>query len=110
MLKEDGRAYMIGDSATAGMSSSKTTLPLPSGLFSVYFSVRSNMGRFNGGRGIEGIGVPPHEVVAYDPDDLARGVDTQIRRAEVLLKRGLPVARVPYGASVPAAAAPHEAH
>ena len=34
MFKEDGRAYMIGDSPTAGMSSSKKTLPLPSGLFS----------------------------------------------------------------------------
>jgi len=85
MFKEDGRACMIGDSATAGMSSSKATLPLPSGLASVYFSVRSNMGRFNGGRGIEGIGVPPQAVVAYDPAELARGVDTQIRRAEELL-------------------------
>jgi len=90
MLKEDGRAYMIGDSATAGTSSSKTTLPAPSGLFAAYFSVRSNMGRFNHGRGIEGIGVPPHEIVAYDPEELARGVDTQIRRAEELLKKGLP--------------------
>jgi carboxyl-terminal processing protease len=96
MFKEDGRAYMIGDSPTAGTSSSKSTLPVPSGLFAAYFSVRSNMGRFNNGRGIEGIGVPPHEVVAYDAAELGRGVDTQIRRAEELLKRGLPKDEVPY--------------
>src|SRR4030095_4867268 len=71
MFKEDGRAYMIGDSPTAGMSSSKKTLPLPSGLFSAYFSVFSNKARFNRGRGIEGIGVPPNEIVPYDPKDLA---------------------------------------
>ena len=34
IFKEDGRAYMIGESATAGMSSQKTTIALPSGLFS----------------------------------------------------------------------------
>jgi hypothetical protein len=62
----------------------------------VYFSVRSNMGRFNEGRGIEGIGVPPHELVPYSPEDLARGVDTQIRRAEELLKQGLPQDKVPF--------------
>jgi len=98
MLKEDGRAYLIGDSATAGMSSSKTTRQLPSGKFSVYFSVRSNMGRFNEGRGIEGIGVIPNEIVPYDPNDLAAGVDTQIRRAEALLKSGWPTNVVPYTA------------
>jgi len=71
-------------------------LPVPSGLFSAYFSVASNKGRFNGGRGIEGVGVPPNEVVPYDPAELAKGVDTQIRRAEELLKGGLPKGRVPY--------------
>src|SRR6185503_16007801 len=53
MFKEDGRAYMIGPESTHGMSSSKETLPVPSGLFSAYFSVASNKGRFNAGRGIE---------------------------------------------------------
>ena len=96
MFKEDGRAYMIGDSPTAGMSSSKTTLPVPSGLFGAYFSVRSNMGRFNGGRGIEGIGVPPHEIIAFDPAELAHGVDTQIRRAGELLRQGLPKEKVSF--------------
>jgi C-terminal processing protease CtpA/Prc len=96
MFKEDGRAYMIGDAPTAGMSSSKTTLALPSGLFSAYFSVFSNKARFNRGRGIEGVGVPPHEVVPYDPKELAAGIDTQIRRAEELLTKGFPADVVDY--------------
>jgi carboxyl-terminal processing protease len=86
IFKEDGRARMIGESATAGMSSSKETLELPSGLFSIYFSVAGNKGRFNGGRGIEGIGVVPDPIVPYDPKDLAAGVDTLIQRAEDLLR------------------------
>ena len=96
MFKEDGRAYMIGDAPTAGMSSSKTTLALPSGLYSAYFSVFSNKARFNRGRGIEGVGVPPHEVVPYDPKELAAGIDTQIRRAEELLTKGFPADVVDY--------------
>jgi C-terminal processing protease CtpA/Prc len=96
MFKEDGRAYMIGDSPTAGMSSSKKTVPLPSGLFSAHFSVFSNKARFNSGRGIEGIGVPPHELVPYDPVELLAGVDTQIRRAEELLTKGFPENVVQY--------------
>lgn len=95
MFSEDGRAYMIGESPTAGMSSSKTTIELPSGLFALYVSVRSNKGRFNGGRGIEGLGVQPHEIVEFDPADLVRGVDTLIERAEALLK-DYPQDRVPY--------------
>jgi C-terminal processing protease CtpA/Prc len=67
MFKEDGRAFMIGESATAGMASQKTTIPLPSQLFELYVSTHSNKGRFNGGRGIEGIGVVPHEIVELDP-------------------------------------------
>jgi C-terminal processing protease CtpA/Prc len=96
MLKEDGRAYMIGPEATAGMSSQKTTIDLPSGLFQLYVSVGSNKGRFNNGKGIEGIGVAPHEVVPYDPADLANGVDTQIKRADELLSKGFPKNAVPY--------------
>jgi len=85
MFKEDGRGLMIGESATAGMSSSKETIELPSGKFSLYVSVNSNMNRFNNGKGIEGIGVPPHLVIEFDPADLAAGRDTLIRRAEELL-------------------------
>jgi glutamate carboxypeptidase len=98
MLKEDGRAYLIGDGPTAGTSSQKTTLAVPSGLFSVYFSVASNMRRCNGGRGIEGLGVAPHETVAYVPAEFAQGVDTLIHRAQRLLREGLPAATVPFAA------------
>lgn len=96
IFKEDGRAYLIGESATAGMSSSKTTIELPSGLFALHVSVRSNKARFNGGRGIEGIGVAPHEIVAFDPDDLAAERDTLVRRAAGILGKGIPAGVVPY--------------
>jgi C-terminal processing protease CtpA/Prc len=99
MFKEDGRAYMIGDGPTAGMSSQKETVTVPSGLLTVRFSVASNKGRFNGGKGIEGVGVPPHEVVPYDAQELANGVDTQIRRAEELLAKGFPPGAVAYDPS-----------
>jgi C-terminal processing protease CtpA/Prc len=95
MFKEDGRAYLIGDAPTAGSSSQKATLKVPSGLFTVRFSTGSNKGRFNGGKGIEGIGVPPNEVVPYVPEELRKGVDTQLRRAEEILKGGIPEI-VPY--------------
>jgi len=95
MFKEDGRAYMIGETPTAGMSSSKVTIPLPSGKFSLYVSVRSNKSRFQGGRGIEGIGIIPHEIVEYAQKDLAAGTDTLIERAEQILA-DFPQAKVPY--------------
>jgi len=96
MFKEDGRAYVIGDSPTHGMSSSKEKVPVPSGLFAAYVSVASNKQRFNAGKGIEGIGVAPNEIVPYDPAELAKGVDTEIRRAEELLKSGFPKGKVLY--------------
>jgi C-terminal processing protease CtpA/Prc len=96
LFKEERRAYVIGDTPTAGMSSQKVRLPLPSGLCGVYFSVRSNMGRYNERHGIEGIGIPPFEVVPYDPAELAGGRDTLIRRAEELLEKGFPGDEVDY--------------
>jgi carboxyl-terminal processing protease len=93
---EDQRAYMIGDTPTAGMSSQKTRITPPSGLFTVYFSVASNKGRFNRGRGIEGLGVQPHETVPWEAADLAAGLDTQIRRAEEILKAGIPAGAIDY--------------
>ena len=54
-------------------------------LFALVVSVASNKGRFQGGRGIEGIGVVPHELVAFDPADLTAKRDTLIMRAEALL-------------------------
>ena len=97
MFREDGRAYAIGESATAGMSSQKTTIELPSGNFSLYVSTGSNKERFNGGRGLEGIGFVPNEIVEFDPKDLAAGVDTLIRRADELLAK-FPEKDVPYKA------------
>lgn len=82
---EDGRAFGIGESATAGMSSSKTTIELPSKLFSLYVSVASNKARFQSGKGIEGVGVQPHEFVPFVAADLAAQRDTLIARAEALL-------------------------
>lgn len=91
---------MIGESATAGMSSSKEMIQLPSGCFEIRVSVYSNKLRFNEGRGIEGIGVVPHEIVEFDPKDLAAERDTLILRAELLLEQfstdGFPT-RVAYG-------------
>ncbi len=95
IFKEDGRGYMIGESATAGMSSQKTTIGLPSGSFELYVSVHSNKQRFQGGKGIEGLGVQPHELVPFDVDDLAAQRDTLIRRAEALLAK-FPQSAVPY--------------
>jgi len=46
--------------------------------------------RFHGGKGIEGLGVSPHELLSYDGAELLIGVDTQIRRAEELLQGGFP--------------------
>lgn len=85
MFKEDGRALMIGESATAGMSAGKETIELPSGKFALYVATSSNMARANGGRGLEGIGAVPQLLVEFDPEDLAQGRDTLIRRAEELL-------------------------
>lgn len=95
-FSEDQRACMIGDTPTAGMSSQKTRVPAPSGMFTAYFSVYSNKARFNRGKGIEGLGVQPHETVPWDTADLAGGVDTQIRRAEEILKNGIPKDLIDY--------------
>jgi C-terminal processing protease CtpA/Prc len=96
LFLEESRAYGLGDTPTAGMSAAKTTLPLPSGLCSVRFAVRTHMGRYNRGRGIEGIGLTPLEQLPYDPVELRAGVDTQIRRAEALLRGGFPEDAVDY--------------
>lgn len=97
MFKEDGRGYLIGDDTTAGMSGSKEDLELPSGKFRLHFVVRSHKARFNDGRGIEGVGIEPHEIVPYDPKDLAKGIDSLIARADALLKK-FPTNKVPYRA------------
>jgi carboxyl-terminal processing protease len=55
------------------------------GLPSAYFAIGSNMGRYNKGRGIEGIGIPPHTLISLDPADLCKGEDTLINEAEKAL-------------------------
>lgn len=96
MFKEDGRAFAIGESPTAGTSSGKAGIELPSGLFNLRVSIYSNKGRFNEGRGIEGVGVIPHEMVSFETDDLASERDTLIKRAVELLREGFPEGVVPY--------------
>lgn len=93
MFKETRRAYTIGDTPTAGTSSSKTVITVPSGLLSVRFAIASNMGRYNKGRGIEGIRISPHQTVPYLPEDLTAGRDTQITIAENLRLTGFPSGR-----------------
>ncbi|MDB6071057.1 MAG: hypothetical protein JWL81_2228 [Verrucomicrobiales bacterium] len=96
MFKETRRALTIGDSPTAGMSSSKTTVAVPSGLLTVRFSVFSNMARYNKGKGIEGLGIPPHQTIPYRAEDLIAGKDTLIAAAESLLQKGFPSDEVDY--------------
>lgn len=84
-FKEDLGFMLIGDGPTAGMSSQKKRIEVPSGLFAVSFSVRSNKQRFNGGRGIEGLGITPDRLTPTLAADLAGGIDTQIREAEQIL-------------------------
>ncbi len=96
MFKETRRAHAIGDTPTAGMSASKATLTVPSDLFAVRFAVHSNMARYNKGKGIEGLGISPHQIVPYRPDDLANRRDTQIVMAESLLQSGFPSEEVDY--------------
>ncbi|MEM7515963.1 MAG: S41 family peptidase, partial [Planctomycetota bacterium] len=98
IFREDGRAYTIGESPTAGMSATKTTIELPSGLASLYVATGSNMSRSNEGRGLEGVGALPHETVSFDAKDLAAGKDTLILRAEALLE-DYPQDDVPYDPS-----------
>jgi C-terminal processing protease CtpA/Prc len=87
LFKDDGRGYVIGESPTAGMSSQKTTIELPSKLFALYVSIASNKSSYNGGKGLEGIGVVPHRIVEFDPKDLDEKVDTLIKTAEALLAK-----------------------
>lgn len=95
-LKEEGRAYLIGPGTTHGASGSKKVEALPSGLLSVRFVVRSNKQRFNGGEGVEGLGIAPHEIVPYRPKAIANGDDPCIERALELARRGLPKKAVTY--------------
>jgi C-terminal processing protease CtpA/Prc len=100
MFKEDGRAFMIGPSPTHGMSAQKSEVEVPSKLFKVRFATSSNKQRFNGGKGIEGIGVPPNEVVAWNAKLMQDGIDPMVQRAEELLRKGFPKGAVAYAPKV----------
>ena len=89
-LKEERRAYLIGPGGTHGASGSKHEAKAPSGLFTVRFVVHSNKMRFNGGKGVEGLGIAPHEIVEYDPKVLVQGIDPAIARAVEVLEDGIP--------------------
>lgn len=93
-LKSEGRAYVIGPSATAGMSGRKEDLVLPSGLMTVRVTVSSYLA----GSEIEGFGVEPHEVVAFDSALLQQGTDPFLARAVELLSKELPQDAVRYRA------------
>ncbi len=98
MLKETGRAFVIGPSATAGMSGSKETIAVPSGLFSVRFVVKSHRVGVDSGADIEGVGVAPHRLVPYDAKSLVARVDPLIAAAEEILERGAPANVIRYAA------------
>jgi len=95
-FKEDGRGYLIGPEPSAGMSAQKQEIEVPSKLFKVRFATHSNKLRFQGGKGIEGVGILPHEIVPWDPALMQQGIDPMIRRAEELLKSGFPKGTVAY--------------
>ncbi len=95
MFKEDNRGYMIGESPTAGMSAVKESIDLPSGKFKLRVAVRSNKSYYQGGRGIEGIGVEPHETIPMELEDLQNGKDTQILRA-IAIFEDFPKSKVRY--------------
>ncbi|MFN0126388.1 MAG: S41 family peptidase [Verrucomicrobiales bacterium] len=99
---QESRGYGLGDSPTAGMSAAKMKLTVPSGQFSANFAVRSHRHRWNKGRGIEGLGISPTQVLPYDPGEMLAGIDTQIRRAEQLLQIGFPPDSIDYQPPVPA--------
>ncbi|MFG0320108.1 MAG: S41 family peptidase [Planctomycetota bacterium JB042] len=85
-LKSEKRAYVIGPSATSGMSGRKESFDLPSGLMTVRVTVSS----FSAGDEIEGYGIEPHEIVAFDRDLQGQGIDPFLHRAVELLSDGLP--------------------
>lgn len=91
-FKTSKRGYVIGPTATAGMSGQKEDLTLPSGLMTVRVTVASHTAE----KEIEGYGVEPNEIVAFDGEAMEEGIDPFIRRAEELLREGFPAGSVRY--------------
>jgi len=79
-----GNARLFG-SKTAGSSGRKRTWTFPSGIASVSVAVRSHWGI--AGRPIEFNGIEPDVKVEAVPEEVARGLNSAICRAEEYLKK-----------------------
>ncbi len=79
-----GKKARLFGSATAGSSSSKKDWSFPSGVATVRFSVASRKGL--NGKPIEFYGIEPDVAVESNPEDIARGVDTEMLAAEKYLE------------------------
>lgn len=83
-LAQLAQAHLLG-SRTAGSSTSKRQWRFPSGIASVTFSTRS---RWRGdGQSIEFNGIEPDEEIEAVPEEVARGLNSEILRAEEFLGR-----------------------
>jgi hypothetical protein len=81
-LAQNAGAHLLG-ARTAGASSSKRQWTFPSGIASVTFSTRSRTGLRN--QPIEFNGIPPDVELEAVPEEVAQGVNSEIRRAEEYL-------------------------
>jgi hypothetical protein len=95
-LARHAGARLLG-SRTAGSSSSKRTWTFPSGLASVTFSTRSRWRA--DGQPIEFNGIVPDVEIEAVPEEVARGLNSEILRAEEYLAAQL--AKPPTAAGVP---------
>ncbi len=77
-------ARLVG-SRTAGASSAKRQWPFPSGIASVTFSTRSRWR--SDGQPIEFNGIAPDDEIEPTPEEVARGLNSEILRAEEYLTR-----------------------
>lgn len=75
-----GSKTILLGAVTAGSSSSKKEWDFPSGVASIRFSVASRKGLK--GKLIEFYGIAPDIAVESDPEDLKKGLDTEIVEAE----------------------------
>jgi beta-lactamase regulating signal transducer with metallopeptidase domain/regulation of enolase protein 1 (concanavalin A-like superfamily) len=78
-LAQQGKAKLFG-SKTAGASSAKRIWTFPSGIASLSVPTRSRWGI--GGKPIEFLGIEPHVNVEAVPEELKRGLNCAILRAE----------------------------
>ena len=81
-LAQNAGARLLG-ARTAGASSSKRQWTFPAGIASVTFSTRSRMG--TRGQPIEFNGIVPDLELEAVPEEVAQGVNSEIRRAEEYL-------------------------